>query len=201
MSLIVTKGYGNPGSSGPSCLPFYLDSIDVYYDHLDLNFNNTVVVGGLAEIASNWTITGGLVDVFVTEVSPSGSVLRLDITEPHANDLLTLHIPFSGLIDIDGNVFNGPFEEDFLAVAVNPEIFVASPIDSRHLRVVFTENVIESGALTASNYVITGSPGLNVYSVSKDTDNTYIVTTSPMTTGATYTLTVSNVQDDSHNDI
>jgi hypothetical protein len=80
-----------------------------------------------------------------------------------------------------------------------------APIDGTHIRVIFSEAVVVSEALTTSNYVISipgrgggggGGHGLStptVISVAQETDLTFILTTTPQDVGQTYSLTVSGI--------
>lgn len=74
-----------------------------------------------------------------------------------------------------------------------PTVVGVNVIDAFTIRVIYSEPVEESGALVSTNY--TFDNGLTASAVAKESDNTYMVTTSQQTSGISYTLTVSNVQD------
>lgn len=88
---------------------------------------------------------------------------------------------------INGDAINGG------AVGESPLfISIVAPIDGIHVKVIFSEAVVQSEALNPVNYSI---PGLSVQGVMYETDFTYVVTTSAQDVGVEYFLTASNIHD------
>src|SRR6266568_5165266 len=67
--------------------------------------------------------------------------------------------------------------------------------DFTHVTVVFSEPVSQSTAQNTANYTISSLSVSSATQVAAPNDNKVVLTTSQQTSGATYTLTVNNVQD------
>jgi hypothetical protein len=98
-------------------------------------------------------------------------------------------------------LYDGSFAIPFIAVAQPPTIIAAEPLDGTHLRVIFSESVMDVDALIAANYVITGGGGLTVSAVVKESDRFYVLTTSEQIPGQSYTITVNNIRDQKQNPV
>lgn len=177
------------------CIEFTLDSHVVYSNRIELTFNHPITLIGPALLAEYWSITetGSNAPMAVTSVTYAGSVITVYFTEGTGGAGYTLNLPFTGIRDNLDTVFAGPFTRSFNAVGVPPYIAQASSLDAFHVRVVFSEPVIVSDALTAGNYGIV--PSITVYSVYQETPLNFVLVTSEQTTGTSYTVTVNNVRD------
>lgn len=78
--------------------------------------------------------------------------------------------------------------------SVRPALATLLNIGTTNLVVTFSEPVRNPGAITPANYAIDGAVSVRT-AVSGATPNIVILTTTPMTLGVTYTLTVNNVTD------
>ena len=108
-------------------------------------------------------------------------------------------MPLNGLKTEDEEPYDGDENLPFVAGATPPTAVNAVAIDSTHVRVIFSEVVVEAGALEVTNYVIDN--GLVAVSVSKEAPTQYILETSKQTAGVSYTITVSNITDEALNPI
>lgn len=173
-------------------------SVTPFADRLELNFSATVQAVGLAAMPSSWSATtaapGAPLPTF-TSVVAVGSQIKLYMTEVKGGALYVLNIPVTGIKDLSSNPFLGPFTANFIGVAAPPYVVLAAAEDGYHVRVIFSETVVEAEALIASNYVVTGGAGLTVYEAVKETNNIYKLRTSLQVVGQTYTVTVSNIHD------
>ena len=196
-ALLITQGYGDPQAAA-SCFAFSLITIEVYQDRLELVFSTNVQVVGPAAIPSQWTITTAVPGVTiptVTSIQVVGPRIKLFITEPRDGVLYTLNFPAVGIEDLSANPYPGPFTTNFTGIGTPPYVALAGAEDGFHVKVIFSEIVVESEALVAGNYLITGGAGLTVYDVFKETDQVYRLRTSLQVVGQTYTVTVSNIHD------
>jgi hypothetical protein len=82
---------------------------------------------------------------------------------------------------------------------VAPTIANVQVIDAFRIRVIYSEAVQPTEALVPGNYVFDN--GLVAQSVSIESSNQFVVTTTQQTSGTTYLLTVSNVKDTNGNTI
>lgn len=191
--VAVGGGGGGSGVTGVSATE--------HAGYLDITLSEDIdPLSSLAADPANWTFSGGTVAVralLVERIAPT--VIRVYHSEPHAGDSLTVHVPYLGIVATNSDVYTSPASFTFTAVAVPPVATLAQPLDSRHVRVIFSESVIPYEALMTGNYSI--SPPLDVLSVSQETERNYILTTSPQTSGTTYTITVTNVRDNSQNPV
>ena len=196
-NLIVTGGYGSPEPA----TGFIPVSLTPYSTHIDISFSaNIGVLQPTASDPGAWVFsTVGPVPVTVTSIETIGNVLRLNITEPRAGDSYNITVPVSGLVDTGDNPYAGPPVLSFTAVADSPYVAMAQALDARTVRVIYSEPVESSGALTITNYSI--SPLLRVLAARKETDATYILTVDPQTPGTSYLLTIVNVEDPSQNPV
>lgn len=196
--LVSTQGYGDPGAPSGACNTFTLLLVEVFVDRLELVFSTNVVAVGPAATPSQWVITtavSGAPIPVVTSVVVAGPRIKLYTTEAKDGVLYTLHFPVVGIKDIPLNPYPGPFTYNFVAAGSAPFVALAGAEDGYHVKVIFSEAVVESEALIPGNYVITGGAGLSVYEVEKETDQVYKLRTSLQVVGQTYTVTVSNVHD------
>ena len=108
-------------------------------------------------------------------------------------------MPESGLQSTAAVPYTGPEEIVFVAVADPPVALLAQVLDSRRVRVIFSEPVLADEATDASNYSI--DPPLTVSAVTQETTRNYVLTTSPQTPAVLYTITVVNVRDNSDNPV
>lgn len=199
-TLLITGGYGEPGSGGNPCNVFNLVSLSVYQTHLDLLFSTNIELSPFAANPANWSIVPisiGAHPMTITGVSVAGPTVTLTVTEGTGGDLYTLNIPLVGITDTTMalNPYPGPYAQNFYAVATGPAISLAYAPDGINVRVIFNVPVVMAEAAIAANYVITGSGGLTVTAATVETANSVLLTTSLQTPGASYTLTVSNIHD------
>lgn len=189
MPLVITKGYGAGGSAALLLVTAVTGGIL----EVRITFNAAPVLVGFATDPANWIITGPDT-VTVSAVTTDGNDVVLTTTEQTTGATYTVTIPPS-IANTDGVIYVGTNSFNFTGVGDPPFVAMAAGIDGFHVKVIFSEPVVESEALVPSNYVITGSGGLTVSDVEKETDLVYILTTSLQTVGASYTLTVSNIHD------
>ena len=189
----VTTPTGGGGGVGPTLL-----SLTPYADRLELLFDSIVALTPPATLPSQWTVsstTPGATTPTVTSISAIGATVTLYIAECTNAITYFLHLPATGIENALGAPFSGPWFQPFVGVGVAPFVALASANDALHAKVIFSEQVVEAEALVASNYIITGGAGLTVYAVTKETSQTYILTTSLQVAGQLYTVTVSNIHD------
>jgi hypothetical protein len=191
----ITQGYGSDGNSGGS--GFEVTAITPGAAYLDLQFTGNVAALTMqAADPAYWVFgTTGPVAITATSLAVSTNTVRVYHTEPHAGDLYTLTMPLNGLRSTLGETYGGDDVLAFTAVAQAPTIFMAQSVDSRTLRIIFTESVVGADALDTANWTITGSGGLAVLGVTQETTREYLLTTSPQTAGASYTVTAYNIRD------
>lgn len=196
--LMSTQGYGDPGAPSGACNTFTLLLAEVFSDRIELIFSTNVQAVGPAATPSQWVITTATPSVVVptvTSVVVAGPRIKLYYTESKTGVLYTLNFPVVGIKDLSNNPYPGPFTYNFIGLGVNPFVALAGAQDGYHVKVIFSEAVVESEALIPSNYVITGGAGLSVYEVTKETDLVYRLRTSLQTVGQSYLVTVSNIHD------
>jgi hypothetical protein len=196
MPVIVTKGFG----PGPST--FNLVSATPGPSYIDLLFDEDVGTLTLqAADPSFWTFTTtGLVPISTVSVSIIGAeTVRVVTTEPHTGDSYTLTLPSNGLKSVASEPYNGVPTVTFTGIGIAPTASQTTVIDSRHVRLVYSEPVQTAEAIVATNYSI--SPPLAVLSVSQETSTTYVVNTAPQVPGTSYLLTISNVKDLANNPV
>lgn len=197
-ALLTTQGYGDPGAPSGNCFAFSLILVETYADRLELVFSANIQATGPAALPSQWpitTTTPGAILPVVQSVVVVGPRIKLFMTEALGGVTYTLHIPAVGIIDFSNNPYPGPYTTNFVAVGIPPFVALAGAEDGFHVKVIFSEAVVESEALTAANYAITGGSGLTVFEVFKETDLVYKLRTSLQSVGQSYTVTVSNIHD------
>lgn len=196
--LVSTQGYGDPGAPSGACNTFTLLLVEVYPDRLELLFSTNVMVVGPAATPAQWVITTLVPSVIVptvTSIEVVGPRIKLYTTEAKDGVLYTLNFPVVGIKDLSLNPYPGPFTYNFIGIGISPYVALAGAEDGYHVKVIFSETVVEAEALIPGNYVITGGAGLSVFEVFKETDKVYRLRTSLQTVGQTYTVTVSNIHD------
>lgn len=200
MGLIITRGYGAEFPVGPGGNPFYVVSHSSTFQYIDLVFNLDVATLTLeAADPAFWVLsTTGAYPITATSVIVTASnTVRLYYTEPKAGDSYSVQFPVNGLKSTANDIYDGPPTYGFIGAAQAPAIAIAQSIDSRHVRVIFSEPVMEVDALVLGNYSFDN--GLIGLGVVKETSSTYIVTTTPQTVNLVYTVTCSNIRDSSGN--
>ena len=146
-----------------------------------------------------FTSTSGY-PVTATSISqPTTTVIRIYHTEGTGSSSYTLTLPVNGIIDIYGVVYNGPSSTAFNEVAIAPFLVAVQPLDARSLRVIYSEPVNSTQAMTVSNYSIL--PTLTITSIERETDSSYLIFTSGQTPNTVYNITVNNVTDNSNNPV
>jgi hypothetical protein len=192
MPIIVTRGLGNDGGSS-----FVSTGVVSFPDRIEITFNlNIASLTLLAAVPSNWTIANVnplSTPMTVSGLLVSGSLLTLHTTEGKGGDSYNLTVPGTGLKSTGNVLYNGSVVLNFTANALSPVASFAQAIDSTHVRLVFSEPVIESDALNGLNYSIDNS--LFVSSIVKETATSYILHTSAQASGVSYQITVYNVRD------
>lgn len=95
--------------------------------------------------------------------------------------------------------FAGPYIQTYAGVGTPPTVLNAVALTYNVVRITFDEPVIEAEALVNTNYAIDN--GAFVTRVTKVTDSIYDLSTSPLNSGVSYTVTASNIHDLAHNPI
>jgi hypothetical protein len=191
MSLLITEGLG---ASGGTAGPMTAVSVTPYVGYVDILFNRDIQVPGLlAAIPSSWVISG-VPAVTVTNVARvSTNIIRLTTTEALNGVTYTISVPATGILAVNGDPYDGSPTLTFTGDGQAPTILNATPLDGRHLKVSYSEDVQTADALTSSNYTII--PTLAVTNVSANSAREYTLTTGLQVVGQVYTVTVTNVRD------
>ncbi len=168
-----------------------------YSNRIEVMFNVNVELFGAALLAAGWAlgaITVGAPVPTITSVTYLNQVVTLYTSgEFRTGATYSLGLPLVGIGDAGlAHYYVGPFSTNVTGVGTAPTVTLAAAEDGLHVKVIFSEAVVESEALTAANYSI---PGLTVSSVLKETSQVYVLTTSAQTPGASYTVTVSGIHD------
>jgi hypothetical protein len=167
-----------------------------------IEFDDNLALVSDAATASKWKIeSAGNPAVAVTGISVNGKFVTLTTTEHKQGASYTLTIPFYILRLVDGAIMPIGYTQSYTGVGVVPTLVAARGVDARTIEVTFSEPVMESDALTASNYTITAGGSVTVLSVTKVTDITYRLTTTEQARNNAYTIQVSNVRDKAGNPV
>lgn len=130
----------------------------------------------------------------VTAFSIDEDTVTLTTTE-HTNGKTYTVTSAPEVYSPDGEGLLLPRVANYTGIGVAPFVVMVQSIDTRTLRVYFSEALTEADALTAANYTLAGSGSPAVLSVAKVSDLAYYLTTTPMAPGASYDLTVTTVRD------
>lgn len=75
-------------------------------------------------------------------------------------------------------------------------IALAASIDGIHVKVIFSEVVVQAEALNTANYLISGIPsGLTILGITQETLLSYILTTTPQNVNQSYTVIATGIHD------
>jgi hypothetical protein len=195
--LLITKGYGTPGSvTPPDCVVFYVTGVAPGLNYIDIFFSTDLTASGPAVDPNEYTITpldGGGAQT-VTEVTVGTNYIRLTTTEHKDGALYSVTMPVAGYLSTgDGGQFQGPFTNEYTGVGLEPGLIMVRVIDARTIDVHFNEAVMESDATDPENYTIT--PLLEVVSIAKVTSSVYRITTSRQVEDTAYTITSHDIRD------
>lgn len=130
----------------------------------------------------------------VTAVEADGPLLTITTTEHTQGKTYTVTCA-PEVYSPDGEGLLLPCVQNYTGIGVAPFVVMVQPIDTRTLRVYFSEALTEADALTAANYTLTGAGGPEVLSVAKVTFHVYDLTTSPIEPSEAYDLTVTSIRD------
>jgi hypothetical protein len=194
MSLLVTGGLGaTAGSTYPSCLAFLITSVIADVNKITINLTSAPrALSGPAADPTKYVITSITGNpVTATAVTIVGSSLVLTTNNQSDGASYVLNMPVGGLVDVNGNPFNGPFSNTFLGVGLGVLILIAYSVDVITLDIVYNQAVSLASATNIVNYSI--SPTLAVINAIQLTDFTYRLTTSAQTRDQVYTVTATNV--------
>lgn len=193
--LDITVARELEGSSGLTILS---NTPSAFY--IDLVFSDTMATPVLQAANPQYWVFSGLVYVQCTQVQQiSSNTLRIHHTEPKGGQTYTLSLPENGLKSVLGVPYNGASQITFTSVAQAPTALVCQVLDYQTIRIVYSESVEFMSATNPNNYSINN--GLSVLNVSRETDNIYILTTTPQAAAVTYTVTVTNVLDSKGNPV
>lgn len=190
MPLVITKGFGISGSTGPS-----MDFVSITPNDtvLGVLFSDQVELVGPAASYANWIIsTFDGAPVAVTAVEQSGNSAIVSTTPHTTGAHYTLTIPVGVLSANTGASFPAPADEDYIGSGAGPGITRATSLDARTLQIVFNEPVLLGDALNPANYTITDN--VQVLGSDYETDSSFSLTTSKQIAGHTYTV-VADVRD------
>jgi len=176
---------------------FSVSSVTAFANRVEVTFNVNVELFGAGLLASGWAlsaVTVGAPVPSISSVAVAGQVVTLYTSgEFRTGASYNLDLPLVGIGDVDVvHYFTGPFTAALTGVGTAPTVVLAAADDGLHVRVVFSEQVVEAEALLAANYSI---PGLTVSAVRKETNQVFVLTTSAQTPGTSYTVTVSGIHD------
>jgi hypothetical protein len=189
MSNVVIEGFGS-GAGGGGALQ--VSSVTAALYTITVNMTDTVILTGDALQPSKWVIAGNY-PMTVSNVSYGGSIITLTTTEGTQGASYNLLVPQGIVKSGNGTPCIGPFTFPFTGAGSVPTLLLASPIDARTLDIFFSEAVLETEAIIAGNYVISG--GLSVTSSQKISDSIYRLTTTRQIPSVSYTITASNIHD------
>ena len=194
MSLLITQGLGS-GGGGSSV--FQATGVTNNTDHLTVTFSGNLALTTAGTIPSNYPIGSydpDSIPVTVTGVSYVGSQLTLAITRQNVEASYYLTLPVSGIISgTDSSALNPPYVFSFTGNQSYTTISLVRVYDCRTIEIIFSDDVVESDALTIGNYSI--SPTIAISSISKVNGHTYHLHTSRQTELVDYTITTQNIRD------
>lgn len=192
----VTTGLGSSGSPvTPACLALQVLAVSNFANYLIFTFSNTLqAITGPAADPTKYPITGpGTVQASAVSIQTPGNLLRVDTTEQQTGGTYQITLPTQGLMDVNGNVINGPFTWTFSGIGVPVVVQIAKSIDERTLEIVFSKPVLQADAIIPSKYTVT--PTLSILSVARITDQVYRLTTGPQTINQDYVVDASGIRD------
>ncbi len=144
-----------------------------------------------AETLANYQISPLLALNSVTRDSGDYRVVTIETAEM---EFVTYTVTITNVADLVGNAILSPGINDTFLGEDAPKVSEVVALDENHVMIIFTEDVDQTSAETATNYSI---PGLTVSTALRMTNelSTVILTTNNQVNGQLYTLTVSNVMD------
>ncbi len=193
--MLTTSGLGSSGSPViPVCLALEVLDVTNFGSYLLVTFSNTLVVTGPGLDPTTYLITGPTnVEATQIQVVTPGHLLKIFVTEQQTGGLYEITLPSQGIMDINGNLINGPFTAQFVGIGIPTIVQIAKCFDERTLEIVFSEPVLEEDAIIAANYSIT--PPVEVFAAERITDWHYKLTTGPLDINASYQVDISNIRD------
>jgi hypothetical protein len=194
-AMLITTGMGTAGSAQfPACLALQVLDVTNLGPALIATFSNNLVVSGPGLDPTKYVFTGPTqIAATLIEIVPPGHLLKIHITEQQQGGNYTVTLPEQGIMDVNGNLINGPFTSPFIGIGSPVTVQIVKSIDQRTLEIVFSEAVLEADAIIPANYSIT--PTLTVQKAERITDFHYRLTTSSQTFNTTYAVTISNIRD------
>lgn len=156
-----------------------------------VTLSTTVTVTSVSSNPLNWSIAGPTTST-VTAVAAIGATIVLTTTELRQGGAYTLAIPgaFYGPASAP---YVGALSAPFTGVGTPPIALAAQVVDGTHVRVIFSEEVNASDALTSVNYAIDN--GLSVLSVTQESGASFILETTSQSPSIVYLVTCSNIRD------
>lgn len=156
-----------------------------------VTLSDDVTLTWVSSNPANWTVTGPTTAT-VLAVAAVGPIITLTTTELRQGGAYTLTIPgaFYGPASAP---YIGALSGAFTGVGTPPIALAAQVVDGTHVRVIFSEEVNASDALTSINYVIDN--GLGVLSVAQESAASFILETTSQSPGIVYLVTCSNIRD------
>lgn len=206
--LGVGAGGGGTAPVGPPPLAVYSWPVTVAPDftlnptatYLDIAFSLDLQALALQAASPEFWLFTGTSAISCTSVSkPNAYTIRLHHTEATDGASYTIKLPATGIFDVWGTPYNDQDVLPFVGVGILPAISISQGIDGRHVRVIYSEPVSISQATNVANYSIT--PSLAIVSIESESATSYIITTDLQTPGVGYTITASNIRDNSNNPV
>lgn len=202
-ALLSTMGYGSAGlPEEGTCLGVRLLSVVNYGAYLLLAFSNHLAPSSNVFEPESWSIRAGQEgDLKIPEVKavsqPESNALKVELAEQSLDKAYYVILPRIGILDASGNHFDGPFEGYFVGFGEGPRILIVRSIDETTINVIFTEEVNVGDALTPTNYTV--SDGIEVHSVARVTNSSYLLTTSKQNVSHLYAIEIQNIRDTTGN--
>lgn len=186
MSLI-TGGLG--GSAGSIFAALLANAVVPVDGGLDIQMSEPFNLFGPGANPASYIITGGGKAVTVKSVEIAGTVLRLKTTSHTDGANYFINFPDQGIVSVGGADFDGPFQIGYVGVATPVTIQIIRVLDARSIEIVFNKPADNASASNPANYTIV--PTLQVTSVIKQTDYTWILKTSKQDEDETYNVTAT----------
>jgi len=155
-----------------------------------VNFNEDMRNNSALLTPSNYVI-GGYASIVILSITRNSSTQVTLLVENTMKTGATYSVTVSNVQDVSYNVIASPGNvASFIGVGDNPKLLSAAiPVNSEHVRIQFSKDVIGSEGADPANYDIS-SGALSVLSVTQETGDTFLLTTSAQTAGVLYTITV-----------
>lgn len=176
--------------------PPSLEEIQVFRNHagdfIGLTFSEALNQT-TALTASNYAISGS---VTVQSVIAGDSYEKVFLATTSHTAGTTYTLTMNNLSDTQGNVISANTKSTYEVVSEDsdpPRLIAARLKSTTSLEIEFSEKVSESTAENTSNYSI--SPSVSVSSASLSSDGTVVTLTTNAHAAGTYSITVSNVED------